>query len=60
MPLEEEMKVTLDNDKAVVEKKKVLDVALEFEKMAKRGRSTRKIDPHAYKEELQERLKKIL
>jgi len=52
--------VRLENDKVVVKKKKVLDVALEFEKMAKRGRSVRKIDPHAYEEELQARLKTIL
>ena len=52
--------VRLENDKVVVKKKKVLDVALEFEKMAKRGRSVRKIDPHAYEEELHARLKTIL
>jgi AbrB family looped-hinge helix DNA binding protein len=49
--------VRLEDDRVVVEKKKIPDVALEFEKMAKRGRSTRRIDPHAYEKELQERLK---
>jgi AbrB family looped-hinge helix DNA binding protein len=52
--------VRLENDKVVVEKKKAPDVALESEKMAKRGRSIRKIDPHAYEEELHARLKTFL
>ena len=51
--------VRLDNDKVVVEKKKVLEVALEFDKMARRGPPVRKIDPHAYEQELQERFKSV-
>jgi AbrB family looped-hinge helix DNA binding protein len=53
--------VRLENDKIIVEKKKAQDVALEFEKMANRGRSMRKkIDPHGYEEELQGRLKSVV
>jgi AbrB family looped-hinge helix DNA binding protein len=52
--------VRLENDRVVVEKKKVLDAALEFEKIAKRGHSVRKIDPHAYEEELEERHRDVL
>jgi AbrB family looped-hinge helix DNA binding protein len=52
--------VRLIDNRVVLEKKKAVDVALEFEKMSKRGRSVRKIDPHAYEEEMQLRLKTIL
>jgi AbrB family looped-hinge helix DNA binding protein len=46
--------VRLENDRVVVEKRKTLDAALEFEKLAKRGRSVDRIPPHAYEEQFEE------
>ena len=53
------VKVTLEDDKAVIEKSDFDAVAV-FERAAKIIHNNRKIDPHEYEEELEERHKRAL
>ncbi|MDA4130266.1 MAG: AbrB/MazE/SpoVT family DNA-binding domain-containing protein [Thaumarchaeota archaeon] len=48
--------VRLENERVVLEKKKMPNAADEFERIAKRGRSVSKLSPHLYEEELEKRL----
>ena len=47
--------VRLENNRVILEKKKILDAAAEFERIAKSGRSVNRIFPHLYEEEFENR-----
>lgn len=51
--------VTLKDDKAIIEKP-AFDAVAVFEKIAKEIHYNKKIDPHAYEEELEERYKRAI
>jgi bifunctional DNA-binding transcriptional regulator/antitoxin component of YhaV-PrlF toxin-antitoxin module len=48
--------VRLENNRVIVERKVNLDAAIEFEKIAYRGRSVDKILPHMYEEQFEGRI----